>query len=292
MKKAIVFISCGQRDAREKKIGNKLVKYFDERKFDTYYAENIHNSKPLLQSILNSLKDADYLVIYNPARSTSTAGSLFVQQELAVAAANNIETLYFFEKGVDKQEGMSGALHLNGIEISSMTQLTRQLNKLTKTWKKRSRNQLFLKLGNPSLNVKTQNDVLTNWWHITCENGSAYKLAKNCLAYIESIRDITNKKAVKIPYKCEIVWAGVGMHTITILKKSKRDFDAIFTVHGSANWQPQFIQTSTIYMYPLLSDGRYRIVYLVVSDNFLDARLSVDLELKNDLVRIIKQKRI
>lgn len=299
MKKSQVFISCGQKTDREKNIGNELVKYFENKNFNAYYAEHVHNSKPLLQSILESLKASEYFIAYNPYRGNKEdldkkgdIGSLFVHQEIAVASSFGTQSLYFYEKGVNGINGMSSALHLNGIEINDTTQLYPKLDILTKKWKKKSRNQLFLKFGNPSLNILNQNGNLTNWWHISCLNGSAYKHAKNCMAYIERIKDLTSNQIIQVQYRCEIVWAGVGMHNITILSKFERDFDAIYTYNGSSFWQPQILQTSTIYKYPLLLDGRYSIVYLVVSDNLPDARLLVELKLQNNIATLIRQRQL
>lgn len=299
MKKSQVFISCGQKTEREKNIGNELVKYFENKNFKAYYAEHVHNSKPLLQSILESLKESEYFVAYNPYRGKKEnlnkkedLGSLFVHQEIAAASSFEIQSLYFYEKGVNKTKGMSGALHLNGIEINDTTQLYQKLDILTKKWKKKSKNQLFLKFGHPSLNISNQNGHQTNWWHISCLNGSAYKHAKNCMAYIEKINNISINQIVQIPYRCDIVWAGVGMHNITILSKFERDFDAIYTFNGTGIWQPQILQTSTIYIYPPLGDGKYEIIYLVVSDNFPDARLLVELKLQNNIATLIRQRQL
>jgi hypothetical protein len=299
MKKSQVFISCGQKSDREKNIGYELVKYFENKNFTAYFAEHIHNSKPLLQSILDSLKESDYFVAYNPYRGKRkdkdkkvNPGSIFIQQEVASAVTLGIESLYFYEKGVSKTIGMSGALHLNGIEIKNIVQLKNHLDILTAEWKNRSKNQLFLKFGNPSINVLNQYQILTNWWHITCLNGSKYKHAKNCMAYIERIKDLSINREIPIPFKCEIVWAGVGMHNISILSKFERDFDAIYTDLGTSLWHPQILQTSSVYRYPLLSDGHYSITYLVVSDNFPDARLRVVVELRNDTARLIRQSQL
>ncbi len=152
MKKSTVFISCGQRNDRERKFGEKLISYFQTKGFETYFAEHIHSSKPLLQSILEALKESEYFVVWNPYRvKTGDVGSLFVQQEIAVAASLGLPSLYFFDKGVGKTTGMSGALHLNGIEISDVLNLESQLDKLTQTWDSTSKNQLF---GILEMNIK------------------------------------------------------------------------------------------------------------------------------------------
>jgi hypothetical protein len=118
MLKARVFISCGQRNNREKSFGNYLVEYFQEKGFETYFAEEIHDSKPLLLSILDALKESEYFIAFNPNREDSgDVGSIFVQQEIAIAASARIPSLYFYSAGVNKLKGMSGGMHLNACQL-------------------------------------------------------------------------------------------------------------------------------------------------------------------------------
>lgn len=296
MKKSTVFISCGQVNDREKSFGNKIVEYFQNKGFDTYFAEHIHCSKPLLQSILEALKESEYFVAWNPYRENEgSCGSLFVQQEIAVAASLELPIIYFFDKGVNKTSGMSGALHLNGIEINNVSRLESELDKLTSKWGNTSKNQLFLELGNEHKNVTVLNDPrqpLSTWYHVIVQNGSSFKQAKNCRAYVENIIKSIDGQDLSSEYKQELIWAGTGAWAINITSKTKRDIDAIWTLQGSGQWRFQSIQTSTVYAYPILSDGEYEIIYLVVSENMPDARLEVKIKLENDLAVITNQKQL
>lgn len=294
MKRAKIFISCGQRDDREKKFGEYLVNYLTP-KYEVFLAEEVHNSKPLLQSIFNELRTSEYFIAFNPFRKdTGKVGSIFVQQEIAMAALQKLPSLYFCEKGVSKKIGVSGGLHLNGIEISKPIQMKNHLDKVIKRWPKKSKYKLFLKFGNIHKNVTVNNHVgsPSNWSHIIVENKHADLHAQNCRGYIERIYDLNNKSEINFDYKPELVWAGTGIHTISITSNSKRDLDALWTFQGSGNWQTQFLQTSTLYSYPVLNDGKYRIHYSVVSDNFQKETLQVDLELSNDSISILKQKQL
>lgn len=295
MKKSTVFISCGQRDDKEKKFGDELVNYFRAKGFNTYFAEHIHASKPLLQSILDSLKESEYFIAWNPNREkTDGIGSLFVQQEIAVAASLGLPSLYFYEKGVNKTAGMSGALHLNGIETNSVSKLKPNLDKLTKAWDNTSKNQLFLEFGNEHKNITVLNDPsqpLSNWYHLIVQNGCSFRQAKNCRAYVNMINNSSGQDLTS-QYKQELIWAGAGAGTISITAKTKRDIDAIWTLQGSGQWRFQSIQTSTVYAYPILVDGVYDITYLVVSDNMPDSALKVKVRLNNDLVNVVSQTQL
>lgn len=296
MMKSTVFISCGQDTAREKEFGEKLVEYFRNKGFETYFAEHIHSSKPLLQSILDALKESEYFIAWNPFRMMNgEVGSLFVQQEIAVAAYLGLPSLYFHDKGVDKTAGMSGALHLNGIEIDNTSRLEDELDKLTRKWNNASKNQLFLKFGNEHKDIPLLSypgSPPSNWYHLVVWNGCGYKHAKNCRAYADRIVKTNSRWDLSSEYKQELIWAGTGISAINITSKKKRDADAIWTLKGNKQWRFHSIQTSSVYSYPILGEGVYEIYYLVVSDNMPDAKLEVKLKLENDLAIILAQKRL
>ena len=128
--------------------------------------------------------------------------------------------------------------------------------------------------------------------HIIVQNGCSFKQAKNCRAYVEKIIKCDDGQDLSSEHKQELIWAGTGASAINITSKTKRDVDAIWTLQGSGQWRFQSIQTSTVYAYPILSDGEYEIIYLVVSDNMPDARLEAKLKLENDLAIITNQKQL
>jgi hypothetical protein len=293
MKKSQVFISCGQANKREREFGDLLVKYFKSKGFDAYFADHVHSSTPLLQSILNSLRESDYFVAWNPSRKdTGKIGSLFVQQEIAIASAFQLPSIYLYDSGVEKTAGMSGALHLNGIEINKPTDLASELDMLTGSWDNMSKNQFFLEFGNPSIGLLNLNGYKTNWWHISTKNGSSYKQSSNTMAYVQKIKNATSSTSIATKYQCELIWAGTGIHSLVLRSNTTRDFDAIYTVQGSRLWNFQTLQTSTIYAYPQLSDGVYEIIYSVMSDNFPSAKLKVLVKLENDNVQLLNQKQL
>lgn len=63
MRKARVFISCGQSNKREKRIGFAVESYFkNDRKFETYFAERVHSPEALTESIFSFLQKSEYFV--------------------------------------------------------------------------------------------------------------------------------------------------------------------------------------------------------------------------------------
>ncbi len=295
MVKAQVFISCGQFTPREKEIGSAIVDYFQKRGFEPYFAEEVHSPLGLTQSVYANLKKSEYFVCINPRRENSDIGSLFVQQELALASFLELPLVAFHEPGVSLQ-GVAKYLHVNSIEFTTLVELLERLEEKVAIWDPESKNQLRLSWGKASLNVSIldQKNQLSNWYHITVENLSSTFHAKNCYCYIESIKDVTFDQHIfgQHEYLNELIWAGTGRIVVDIPRQTKRDIDAIYTVHDSSKWQFNGLYTSTIYYYryPPLRVGEYEIRYVVNSDNFPLSRTEFHVLLSKDHLEAIDQK--
>jgi len=62
MRNARVFISCGQKNRREKNIGKTVEEFFRKRGFETYFAERVHSPDALTENIFKFLKQSEYFV--------------------------------------------------------------------------------------------------------------------------------------------------------------------------------------------------------------------------------------
>ena len=62
MRKARIFISCGQKTDREKQFGKNVCEYFQKRGFDTYFAEEINSPDAITVNVFNYLKCSEYFV--------------------------------------------------------------------------------------------------------------------------------------------------------------------------------------------------------------------------------------
>lgn len=295
MLKAKVFISCGQKTKEEKDIGREIIEYFKKKGFEPHFAEEVHSPLGLTQNIYDNLRTSEYFVCINFKRDESTYGSLFVQQELAIASYNKLPLMAFHQPAV-KIEGVAKHLHVNSIEFHNVTDIISNLDKWTKSWDSASKNQFSISLGNEYLNmtIQNQNNGLSNWYAILVENLSSTFTATNCYAFIESIYDIKNKKSKfdKNEYKNELIWSGTGRIIVNIPYKAKRDIDAIYTLQGSGIWIFQEFKTSTIYRYPQLPDGHYKIIYTIHSDNLPEAKIELQILLGNDKLKLIEEKQI
>lgn len=257
MEKAKVFISCGQSNSKEKEYGIKAREWFSKKGFNAYFAEEIHTPEALTENIFNALKESEYFVLINFARTKQSIftrknfdiGSLFVQQELAIASFLKIQMIGFHVGNI-KLEGVEKYILVQSTKINSTDDMIRELvEKVTeaKGWFPNSKNQLFLNFGNHHHNfpiidntgnqVVDQNDklLLRDWYHIIVDNGSYFKHAINCSAYIESIKNLKTGETIfgDNYYKVELMWAAAKDIRVNIPIRSKRDLDAFFYDHQS-----------------------------------------------------------
>ena len=147
MRKARVFISCGQRTKREKNIGFEVDRYFRERGFQTYFAEKVHSPEALTDHIFTFLKESEYFVFIDFKRDKISdenfRGSLFVNQEIGISTFLRIPGIGFIEKGV-KREGILDFQIYNAFLFEDGTEIIARLREKTKDWDPNSVNELYL----------------------------------------------------------------------------------------------------------------------------------------------------
>ncbi len=278
MRKARVFISCGQRNERERSIGLEVDRYFLQRGFKTYFAWKVHSPKALTEHIFAYLKESKYFVFIDFKRekikSSKFRGSLFVNQEIAIATFLKLQGIGFSEKDV-KREGILDYQIYNALTFKDGTEIIAKLKKETSNWNPESVNELFLsydKRGDHK-NVRLRNyrgKPLSDWWHIEVKNRNKSKHAFSCLAYVTYLKNIDNEKKIEIP-TIELLWSGLGDYTINIMADGKRELDALYIIHqeNKVRFQSRGLTTtSQRFQLPVLDNGTYLLEYSVVSSNF------------------------
>ena len=278
MRKARVFISCGQRTDREKKIGFEVLNYFKERGFETYFAEKVHSPKALTEHIFTFLRESEYFVFIDFKRDKISKddfrGSLFVNQEIGISTFLEIPGLGFFEKGI-RREGIIKFQIYNAFPFEDGTEIISRLRKETGNWCPDSVNELFLSYNpvNISKNVSLNNHPerpLTDWWHIEVKNRNKTKHAFSCSAYLTKIENVDSGEKLEIP-SIELIWSSLGDYTVNIMADSKRELDAFFIIQNEnmIRFQSRALTTTARrFQLPSLGNGTYLLEYSIVSSNF------------------------
>lgn len=195
-----------------------------------------------------------------------------------------------------KLEGIAKYLILNPIEVTGVDEIIENIERQPKEWDKTSKNQLFLSFGHHHTNVTIANEPnqpLSDWYHITVNNPSSRFHTKDCFAYIKSIMDVNNGQYIiqDDDYKIELIWAGTDDVTVNIPIGGKRDIDAFYTKHGHN--EIIFSQRTTgVYQYKNLSFGHYKIVYVILADNFPNVSIEIEIQYGQNGVRIVPSEQI
>jgi hypothetical protein len=111
-----VFVSCGQNSVREREIAVKIGRMLEERGFDIYVAIDVQTILEINPRIIRELKNSDCYLLVNFCREQmgeGYRGSLFANQELAIAYALGFERILVINQEGVLQEGMLGQIGIN-----------------------------------------------------------------------------------------------------------------------------------------------------------------------------------
>ncbi len=300
MTKALVFISCGQRNDEEKSYGKAIMKHFEGRGFNPYFAAEIHDYEGLTENIFKALRNSEYFVSVNFKRKDNSCGSLFVQQELAIAAFLKIPMVPL-RVGTIKLQGIAEHLIINEKEIGSPKEALRYLTNKTKKWVAETKNRFELSFENHHFNVKTtvtkpngkKEERIYDWYHIKVENKSTFKTAYLCVGYLEYIRKLSGTYLhLPTDYLHELNWAGYNVVQTNILRKGKRDLDAFFHDKQADKIAFAIHSVSSAYRYPELNYGTYVLCYVIMAENMSDARIKITIHFDGSGIKVLKVAQI
>ena len=114
--KSRVFISCGQHSQAEREAARKICALLEERGFAVYLAVDVQTILEINERIIGELKNSDCYLFVNFRRDPigdSFRGSLFSNQELAIAYALGFERLLVVNQEGVLPEGMLRYLGVN-----------------------------------------------------------------------------------------------------------------------------------------------------------------------------------
>lgn len=309
--KARVFISCGQRkESEEVAIAKRIADELIAMGFEPYIAVAEQTLKGVKENIFTKLRSSEYFLFIDFKRErlfngndpfTDTGvyrGSLFSHQELSIATFQDYEVLAFQEASVKKDDGILKFIQVNCIpftDIDSLPSLVVQKVK-ERNWNPAWRNELGLDRDKSDYEDATAPQVGTGrYYHIKVFNKHKDKIARNCFAYIESIKDIATGK-VRLLELVELKWKGVIKETVSIIPRAFRYLDALHINYSNPTVAylglNQFIVDWTGYQnaYQIIGTGDYEIEYVVFSEDFSPARAKFRLHIASEIQNSTLQK--
>jgi len=277
MRNARAFISCGQKDDKEKTVGISVENYFKKRGFETYFAERVHSPDALTENIFKFLRQSEYFVFVDfkrdPINSKGYRGSLFVNQEIAIATFLKLQGMGFYEKGT-MREGILGYHIHNARPFEDGREIIEILNAETKNWDIDSVNELKIRYDPEStgrdIRLNEPRGRLSDWYHLEIRNRDKSRHAFSCYGYVTKIKDLKRKRECEVPTR-ELIWSGTGDIVVNTMGGTKRELDAFYVIHGHNrirfNQRP-WTTTRPQYRLPDLPQGKYLVEYTVVSSTF------------------------
>ena len=309
--KARVFISCGQRkDTEEVEIAKKIADGLTAMGFEPYIAVTEQTLKGVKENIFAKLRSSEYFLFIDFKRERLSKGkdnfedtgvfrgSLFSHQELSIATFQDYEVLAFQETNVKSDDGILKFIQTNCIpftDTKSLPSLVIQKVKERK-WNPTWRNELALdrKMNDYEDAVSPQSGV-GRYYHIRVLNKHKDKIARNCLAYIESIKDLATGK-VRLLELVELKWKGVIREAVTIVPRTFRYLDAMHInsqnpIVAYLGLNP-FVVDWTGYQnaYQIVGVGDYEIEYVIFSEDFSPCRAKFRLHIAPQIVNTTLDK--
>lgn len=305
-----MFVSCGQkRDSDERIIADRVAAVLKQMGFDPYVAFVEQTLNGLKENIFAHLDGSEYFLFIDYKRDllkdrADSRGSLFSNQELAIASYLGISALVLQEQGIVPLDGMMGVFQANAYTFTARSELPDFVGKLVqekidkKEWSPIWKNKLLLEIqGEPS--TARSRDIHGNpaayaFYHLGVKNCHFKKTALNCCVFLESAFDVETEKC--LPFRTvEFKWAGTTLPAVMIAPNTIRLFDAFkkplsVMIGGVAVAGPfkenallevvefSTFSDSTEFMPRITKAGIYDLTYGIYSSNFSLCRSTVRIE--------------
>jgi len=302
--KARVFISCGQqKNSEEERIANKIKEELIDLGYEAYIAIKEQITRGFKENIFQRLEKSEYFIFIDFRREkieekkNEYRGSLFSNQELALATYLDKPIIAFQEEGVKERDGILSVIQVNPIKFSSRSDLVDQVISMVrdkqekKEWENNWREELSLDRDKDDIG-KANYDFDPNkpaiFYHVRVKNNHCNKIAWRCLSYIEKIKYLDTGE-VKILDLVENKWRGVINASVQIPPNQYRKFDGFHIfVNDNREAYLGFNRSITDYTgydleYRLKVPGRYEIFYIVYAENFFPARATFRLNLAKEI---------
>jgi len=294
--KARVFISCGQKShSDEVTIAGNLATELEALGFETYVAIKEQSLKALRENIFTRLTDSEYFLFIDFKREILSGGSehrgsLFSHQELAIASYLNKPIIAFREDSVKERDGLIGHLQVNCFKFSSRVNLVGAvLNEVSKAaWEPAWRSELTLSVI-PKLShgcLRMPENKVAHYCHLFVQNNHATKAARDCMAYLKSVVNLSTGKLVKFE-SVELKWAGYLYPFATIAPASSRRLDAFYFFADQPD-QLHFncFTDSSEYIPTVKGAGTWKLTYEVSSETVPGCTGSIMVTTANSLADV------
>ncbi len=296
-----VFLSCGEHPD-EIEVVNQIKAKLEAEQYRVYVALEVQNVSDLTGDIFESLRESEYLLFINFKReaivSSATQGatssevhrgSLFTNQELALAKFLGLDVIPFQEEGVEKEAGIMKFIHLNPKSFTDRGKLPDDvMSEVKMRWKPGWKNQLALHRDpQESRRALVPHLGPGRWYHIEARNLHRDKLATDCLVYLTQVADHnTGRELDGFGELVEFKWYGVTPVRVAIPARNKRMFDAVYVLESQPNVAylgiNQFVTDYAGLQYRLEGPRSYDLTFKLFANGFTPVEDKFTLELGSE----------
>ena len=295
--KARVFFSCGQAYKSERDTAGAIAEMLssDEFGFDVYIADDKITPLGVKEAVFRELERSEYFLFVDFPRERLNRrkhrGSLFANQELALAIYLELPYLGFRHKDVRPRDGLLKFVQAGFPEFDSDVELIRKVRQYVRKhkWATGWRNELRMTrkeeewddagqiIGRDPSGRLVQR--MARYFHVDVQNLHSRKTALGCVANVDRIRN--RDTGTEISFRpSEVKWAGIGAPGVSIRPGKTRQMDTLFVYHDepSTIWFATH-SDSTYFLPPITGVKDLEVEYEVSSDNMAPARITLRITL-------------
>ncbi|MCJ7484240.1 MAG: hypothetical protein MUO31_14900 [Thermodesulfovibrionales bacterium] len=293
-----IFISCGQGNNEERQVANQIKIHLISQGYDPFVAVETQSIQDINTSIIGNLKTSDYYIFIDFARDrigkkkgksickdSIFRGSLFTNQELAVAYVLEFKEVLYLQQENVNLEGIGKYLLSNAIQFKSKSDVPSLVEQaiVRKGW-----NPLYsrhLALGSPNYagacqycdHTGTYSDHI---WHLPIKNLRYDTAAFDTVVRLNEIVH-PNSNVIQSRDRYFLKWVSkINAYSATILPNDECNFDlfaldqlnnSLLRLHSEEDIRPR---------QPIINvPGNYILRYQIFSKGFPFLKFDIQLNL-------------
>jgi len=281
-----IFISCGQHSDEERGIARQIADELSKLGFEPYVAVVEQTVEGLKNNLFRQLETSEYFLFIDFKRepiacSADHRGSLFTNQELAIASFLGLEAIGFQEVGVRQFDGMIGVMQFNAESFSDRSDLVnRVLARVQSQWHTGWRRALTFEVGlNPydepysDATFQEVGEAGRFRFHFLAVRNLHDRLSANeCQVYVTRL-NLVDSDLDLLRAGTELKWSGYSYPAVRIRPGTARLFDSMVVPHDSP--KDAFLHSitdATDYFTRFCIQGTFEIEFEVTSSNFPSSR--------------------
>lgn len=285
--KSKVFISCGQRPGIEQDIAKKISDWFQYNGYHPYVAISAQSIQDVNSGIIKELKSSDYYVFIDFKREkineTDYRGSLFTNQELAIAYVLEFEKAIFLKQEDVLLEGLAQYMISNSATFKDEDEVYDKVIELVKkhNWTPQYSRHLHITDINKADGINYSDQLGSIEGSILTGKITNYRKdlpAFNTIARLEKINDEDVDSSQRNCLKA----AGLNGYSQVIWPNSYGYFDLLLIAKDNQIYLNSASDVSP--RKPIITKaGVYELTYSVLSIDFPVLRFTISIKVDSDI---------